>query len=319
MKDRISRLDETQVALREEKQQLLVELRQTEVEARTVRSQVTNLNQQLAVAGQEKAQLAATAAQLATNVGTLAEQSSAIQEQIERQVRLPANTIYGGFLSNRVDTSMTGSSRGTFGQTVVRDRAGATVFFRSGGNVYGVLHVDSTPLRIWPPDAPWTSFAAQFSRESAQVAATQFALLQEDPRIAVFPVDATAAAVLGVQVYDVTTDPAQFAEAVIVGAEERYYGETNFRLSSRSPGYVEMERSTFRRLMGEFSPKKGDLALTRTGQLLGIMVNGDHCLLLNRFTPLPAFRCANDLDTAQNSAVLRTAFGILERQPGYLR
>lgn len=319
MQQRIVRLDESREALRVEKHQLELNLRQTEAEARVVRTQVTNLNQQLSTVAEEKAQLAQTTAHLATNVGSLARQSTAIQEQIERQIRLPANTIYGDFLSNRVEWAMTGVTRGALGQEVRRDRSGGTVLVRIGGDLFAVVHLDSTPLKIWPPEAPWTGFAAGISRGDSRVAADGFSLVKTDPRVALIPVPATQAAALGARVYDVATDPAQFAEAVVVGADERYYGESAYRLSAQSPGYLEMERSTFRRLLGEFAPKRGDLALTRTGLVLGILVSGDRCLLLDGVTTLPAFRCGTGLDPAENSRILRTAFAILERMPAHLR
>ena len=319
MAQRMAKLDEATETLRAEKMQLSGELRQTETEARLARVEVTNLNQRLDSVTTEKRQLVETTATLATNLGTIAEKSSAIQEQIERQIRLPANTIYGDFISNRLETVMNATTRGLLGQEVNRSRNGATVLFRSGGSIFAVLHVESTPLKIWPPDAVWTGFSLDLRRGSARVGATQFALMRPDPRVVIVPVSAADAEASGARIYEAASDPAQFAEAVIVGAEERYYGETAYQLSAQHAGYVEMERSTFRRMLGEFAPRKGDLAFTRTGLLLGIMVNGDHCLLLNRVETLPAFKTGAALNASQNSQVLRNAFAILERQPYPLR
>lgn len=319
MSNRMARLNDAAEALKGEKQQLLVDLRQTEVEARHARSEVSNLNERLTLVNQEKAQLAATAAQLATNVGSLAEKSSVIQETIERQIRLPANTIYGDFISNRVETYMTGTTRGGLGQELNRDRKGACVLMKNGGNLFAVLHLESAAIRIWPPDAPWSALGVELRRGTAKVPGSQFSMLRDDPRVIVIPVSPGDAEVLGARVYEVATDPAQFAEAVVVGAEERYYGETAYQLSADSPGYIEMERSTFRRLLGEFSPKKGDLVFTRTGLLLGVMVNGDRCRLVDKIETLPAFRCGSQLNVSHNSHILRTAFAILEKQPYPLR
>lgn len=315
MEQKIAKLDESREVLRTEKQRLELNLKEIEVEARQARSEVTNLNTQLASVTAEKVQLVQTTALLATNVSTLAEQSSAIQEQIEKQIRLPANTIYGEFLSNRIEVALSALTRGALGQEVPRERKGATVLFRSGGAVYAALHIDTTPLRIWPPDAPWSSFAGSLSRSGKRVEPAQFGLLKVDPRIVLIPVDASLAASLGGKIYDVAPDASQFAEAVVVGAEEKYYGETAYRLSAETPGYIEMERSTFRRILGEFSPKRGDLVLSRTGLVLGIMVNGDHCLLLDKLETLPSFRIAPGNPANQNNQILRTAFGILEKQP----
>lgn len=337
MQQRLTKLDQATETLRNDKEKLLVDLRQTESDARVARFEVTNLSKQLVVVSEEKAQLAQTTAVLATNLGTLnttltnnvsalatnvsalAEQSTAIQERIDRQTRLPANTIYGDFLSNRVETAMSATTRGGLGQEVVRDRNGATVLVRRGANVFAALHVESTALRFWPPDAPWSGFSLHLDRKTTRIEAREFALVRRDPRIVLVPVTEAEASGLGVRIYEAASDPSQFAEAVIVGAEERYYGETAYRLNAERPGYVEMERSTFRRILGEFAPRKGDLAFTKTGLLLGILVNGDQCLLLESLETLPPFRCGPGSNAAQNTQILRTAFGILEKQPAALR
>ncbi len=347
MQLRLDKLAEAKDSLADQKNQLAVELRQTEVEARMARGQVSNLNAQLSSATQEKAQLIVTASQLATNVGTLSEQSTAIRQQvarqaqeasairqqvarqteqstairqqIERQTRLPANTIYGDFLSNRVDVILTATTRGAFGQEVVRKRHPATVFVRDGARVFAVLHVDSTPLKIWPPEAPWTGFTAELRHDSRASSVGQFALLRRDPRVVLFPVDPSVPATLGVRVFEAAHDPSEFAEAVVIGGEEAYYGESSYRLGPQNPGYVEMERSTFRRLFGEFAPRRGDLAFSRTGRFLGILVSGDRCLLLNELETLPPFHCGEGLDAAANSEILKRAQVTLERMPYALK
>jgi hypothetical protein len=348
MQEQLAKLDSAREALSEEKQQLLVELRTTEVEALHARSQVTNLNQQLTVATREKASLIDTASKLATNVGVLSQQSTAIREQIarqaeeagaikeqvarqteqatamreqiERQTRLPANTIYGMFLSNKVDMAMTATTGGAFGQEVVRRRQAATVLVRMGdGSVRAVSHVDSMPLKIWPPDAPWTGFGLELSRSGMNASPQQFALATVDPRVALIPVSQAEVDALGVRVFEPATDAAEYAEAVIIGAEESYYGESTYRLSPNNPGHVEMQRSSFRRLFGEFAPRRGDLAFTKSGHFLGVLVNSDHCLLVRDLDTLPAFRTGQGLDAASNSSILRAAQATLERLPYRLR
>jgi len=358
MQEQIKELDATQESLKEERSKLTTELRVTEVQATVARQEVTNLTQQLVTTGAEKAVLMQTTARLATNVSTLtgqlatnvtslaqqstairekierqaeestairekierqAETSTAIREQIERQTRLPANLVYADYLTNRVRTEMSGITRGGLGQEVVRRREGSSVLVRSGGQVFAILHLEQTPLRLWPVDAPWTGFTAELIRGEKRVRMGSFGLSGKDPRVAMIPVDEATVAALGVKVYEVAKDPAQFADAVIIGGEESYYGETAFRLAAETPGYVQMERSTFRRLLGEFAPRRGDLAFSKTGEILGLLVNGDQCLILDSLAPLPAFRCGERQDAGSNGTIIRSAQGILDRLPSPLR
>ncbi len=319
MQQQIRDLDATQDTLKEEKFKLTTELRLTEAEATVARREVTNLTQQLVTTGVEKAELIQTASRLATNVTVLSQESTAIREQIERQTRLPANLIYADYLTNRVRTAMTGTTRGALGQEVVRKRDASSVLVRVEGQVYAVLHLEQTALRLWPLDVPWTSFAGELSRGEGRLAAAEFGLLKRDPRVALVPVDANMISTLGARVYEVAKDPAQFADAVVIGGEESYYGECAFRLNAEHPGYVEMERSTFRRLLGDFAPRRGDLAFTKTGELLGILVNGEQCLLLDTSLVLPSFRCGERLDPSRSVTQIRTAQAILDRLPSGLR
>lgn len=319
MQQQIRALDATQDALKEETFKLTTELRLTEAEASVARREVTNLTEQLVTTGVEKAELIQTASRLATNVTTLAEQSTAIREQIERQTRLPANRIYADYLTNRVGTSMTGTTRGGLGQEVVRKRDASSVLVRLEGQVFAVLHLEQTPLRLWPLEAPWTAFAAELDRSGQRVAMSEFALLSRDPRVALIPVDGATVSALGARVYEVSKDPAQFSDAVVIGGEESYYGESAFRLNPESAGYVQMERSTFRRLLGDFAPRRGDLAFTKTGELLGILVNGDQCLILDTAELLPAFRCTERQNPGPNAAIVKSAYAVLDRMPSSLR
>jgi hypothetical protein len=44
-----------------------------------------------------------------------------------------------------------------------------------------------------------------------------------------------------------------------------------------------MDNRLMRRVLGEFSPSRGDLVLGKSGELLGIMVNSDYCVVLDSF------------------------------------
>jgi hypothetical protein len=57
-------------------------------------------------------------------------------------------------------------------------------------------------------------------------------------------------------------------------------------LDQELPGYVRMDNRLLRRLFGDFSPSQGDLVLSKTGELLGVMVSSDLCALVDNFLPM---------------------------------
>jgi hypothetical protein len=48
---------------------------------------------------------------------------------------------------------------------------------------------------------------------------------------------------------------------------------------------VRVDNRIFKRLFGDFAPSRGDLVFSKSGELLGVMVNSDYCVLLGNFTP----------------------------------
>ncbi len=114
-------------------------------------------------------------------------------------------------------------------------------------------------------------------------------------------------------------DPFKFQEAVIVGANEGYYGECKFQLEPTMPQYVRLDRSFVRGLFGKFNPSRGDLVLTKTGELLGIMANSEYCVLLNRVTPSRTIQFGNDISSQHTGQILSQLYDRVFQMPPRLQ
>ena len=146
--------------------------------------------------------------------------------------------------------------------------------------------------------------AATSTRGAVAFSAGQLSFLAEDPRIVVLPVSQPQVARLGVRVYPAATDPLKFQDAVVVGANEGYYGECKFQVEPALPQYVKLDRSFVRGLFGKFNPSRGDLVLTKAGELLGIMANSEYCVVMNRVTPSRTIQLGNDTSDQQTGQIL---------------
>jgi hypothetical protein len=104
-----------------------------------------------------------------------------------------------------------------------------------------------------------------------------------DPRLVMVPVSGEDAQKLGGKIYRLSSDPYKFQDAVLVGANEGYYGQCNFQMELSTPQYVKLDRSLLKGLFGKFNPSRGDLVFSRAGELLGLMVNNTYCLTLHGF------------------------------------
>src|SRR5205085_2640406 len=106
------------------------------------------------------------------------------------------------------------------------------------------------------------------------------------------------------RIYRAAADPFKFQDAVIIGANENYYGECKFQIDASASNYVKLDRNLLKGLFGKFNPSRGDLVLTRTGELLGIMVNGEYCAVLNKIVPTRTITLGNEVASQQTGQML---------------
>ena len=74
-----------------------------------------------------------------------------------------------------------------------------------------------------------------------------------------------------------------------------------------------------KRLFGTFAPSRGDLVLSKTGELLGIMVNRDYCALVKDFNPHTTFSAGDDTTAQSTGAVVDSLVARVQALPLGLR
>jgi hypothetical protein len=137
----------------------------------------------------------------------------------------------------------------------------------------------------------------------------------QDPRVVMMPVSRADAQKLGCKIYKLSSDPYKFQEAVLVGATEEYYGQCNFQIDMNTPQYVKLDRSLLKGLFGKFNPSRGDLVFSRTGELLGIMVNNTYCLTIQSYAPAATFVFGRDLSNQHTGGTLSQLYGYVFQLP----
>ena len=82
-----------------------------------------------------------------------------------------------------------------------------------------------------------------------------------------------------------------------VTAQLKKYGLDiiDFKIDLNTPKYVKLDRSLLRGLFGKFNPSRGDLVFSRTGELLGIMVNSTYCLMIHNFAAAATLQFGPDV------------------------
>ncbi|MCW5549923.1 MAG: hypothetical protein KIT44_13250 [Opitutaceae bacterium] len=296
-------LEAEQAAARERIEGLSVAVKVAEQEKLMLRETAEVFKQQAEAERVEREKVQATTVQLAQGVGQLAERSGELTRELRDHRPINVNVLFGDFLANRVSTTFTAFRRSMLGP-VTRTREARTVFITDGTQVYALLHLDDTPFSLRESGADWEQLRVEFTKGAYRSSVARVDFLSLDPRVVVLPVAAEQVAALGVKVYDTALEPFKFPEAVLISGGGAGYGEVAFRLDAAMPGYVRVDNRLLTRLFGDFAPSRGDLVFSKSGELLGIMVSGDYCVLVNNVLPARSILTGDDLKGQATGRIL---------------
>jgi len=275
-------LEKQQTEARQRIEGLSVAVKVAEQEKQLLRETADTLKVQVAAEREERIKVQQTTVQLAQGVGQLAEKSTELTKEIRDHRPVNANTLFNEFLANRVRTTF-GAERRNFLAPVSVVKESRTVLVTDGKATYALLHIDDTPLNLRENAVDWETMTATFTKESFRASPPRIEFSAIDPRIVFLPVSEDQVRALGAKVYQTALDPFRFPEAVLISNGGAGYGEVPFKLDPTNANFVRMDNRLVRRLFGDFSPSRGDLVLSKSGELLGIMVNSEYCAVINHF------------------------------------
>jgi len=295
--------EKSQAEAREKIENLNVAVKVAEQEKALLRDTAETLKTQVVAERQERLKVQEATTQLAQGVGELAEKSGALTKEIRENRPVNANVLFNDFLQNRVTTNFTAVRSGLFGPAT-RQSSASTLLVTDGVKIYALLHYSDTPFPRTENTYNWQKIHVEFNHGSYRSEAKEIQFLSVDPRVVVVPVDTEQATALGVKVYPTALDPFKFPEAVLVSGGGKGYGEVGFKLDSANPGYVRVDNRFFKRLFGDFAPSRGDLVFSKTGEILGIMVNSDYCAIVNNFLTAKTVATGDNISEQNASATL---------------
>lgn len=302
-KQALAAYEKAQAEARQQIEGLSVAVKVAEQEKQLLRDTAETLKTQVVAEREERLKVQEATTQLAQGVGQLAEKSGELRQEIRDNRPINANVLFNDFLANRVTTNFTAVRAGFFGPAT-RESASSTIFVTDGVKTYALMHVSDTPFRfVENASYDWQKINVEFSHGDNRMEGGELQFLSVDPRVVVVPVTAEQAASMGVKVYPTALDPFKFPEAVLVNGGGRGYGEVGFKLDASQPGFVRVDNRLFNRMFGDFSPSRGDLVLSKTGELLGIMVNSDYCAVVNNFLPARTLP-TGDIPAAQKTSTV---------------
>ena len=211
-----------------EKQRLAGQLQVAEAEKRMATDQANRMQDEVKVERAEKAKLA-------EGVKALATKSEQLAQEIQQSRPLAPNTIFNQFVTNRVQATFWGSRPGIFGAESNKRTETQTVLVTDGTNTVALCHVQDTPLTFGYPGTEWSGLVGTLVRGTVSIPIRSLSFYQLDPRVVYLPVTQAEARQLGGNAYRTSPDPYKFQDAVLVGAQEGYYGECSFQIDLTTP------------------------------------------------------------------------------------
>jgi hypothetical protein len=302
--EELSRTAAAEVAARARAEELAVRVGVAAREKEILQEQTQTLRAAVEAERAERQRVQETTTQLAAATGQIAEKTDELAREFREAQPTNANMLFESFLQRRVRARFD-AARSTFLGPVTKTPEKATVLASDGRDIVALLHVDDTPFDLRAAGQPdWDKLVLSLTRAQGNVQPTRLEFASLDPRVVMVRLTVEEAKRLGGEPYLLALEPFKFPEAVLISAGGAGYGELPFKLDLRNPGYVKVDNRLVRRLIGDFSPSRGDLVLSKTGELLGVMVSSDTCALINNFLPSRALPLGADLKATPTGPVL---------------
>ena len=289
----LARAERANAEARQRIENLNVAVKVAEQEKQLIAQNLTEAKQQVEVERAERVKVQEQTTQLAQGVGQLAEKSVELSQEIRTNRAVNPNLIFSEFQANRVATRLSARKPGLFSPTV-KEKETQTVLVSDGHRTYALMHLSDTPFTLAETPADYDRVTGTLTRGSFNAPVGELQFLRLDPRIIVVPVDDSLAALMGAKIYRLAKEPFKFPDAVLVRADDGHYGETALRIDPTSNSYVRLDNRIVTRLFGEISPKRGDLVFSKTGDLIGMMVNADYCAVLGDFTAADTLKAGDN-------------------------
>lgn len=312
LQGQIATLQQSNQLVLNDRMRLTTQLQVAEVEKKFAAERVAQMQEQVHVEREEKARLAEGVRSLATN-------SVALANEIRDYRPLAANTIFFDVLTNRVQASLLAQRSAAFGIDASKRKVTDTIVVTDGTNHYALCHIEDTPLTLWNPGTEWENIDGTLTGNAGQLPIRAISFHRHDPRLVLIPLTISEVRQLGTKSFKVANEPFKFQDAVLVGAREGYYGECRFQIDVTTPEYVKLDNNFIKGLFGKFNPSRGDLVLSKNGEVLGIMANNTYCLMLQNFSPAASFQLAQDMKAQRPAKTLAQLYSIVQELPPKLR
>ncbi len=278
-----SLLDQTTQEAQEltrQRQQLEGQLQVAQTERAILQENLATARTEVELARLERQRAEVRSEQLAIGVTELAERSGAIEEEMRRAQPVSSNLIFSRYENNRLPLTFEATLDAFIGSRTETHSLDA-VLVREGGRVLAVFEASQGPFQPSSLNR-LRSVHGNFTLGGRNLEIVEISFLAADPRLIGVEIPARFLEGTALTPFELAEEPFRFPQAVLISNQLGLYGETDFRLVPGGQRYLSVNRSLFSQLRGEFQPSRGDYVFAKTGRLMGLMVEPERGVLLER-------------------------------------
>ena len=328
LRQRLADIEKKEVALSQANQQLAssqariqeldTTVKMVQQEKRFLQESVETLKEEVVLEREERQKVQEQAGELVAGVTKLAESSQDLRQELRSSIPINANQLFAAYQENQIDVTFDSLKYLRNRYAEVRESS-STVIVSDGVNDYALMHIDNSPIGLRTNPSLIRSLSMTLGKDGHSLKVPEAQFLALDPRVMVVPLSKQDVSALRSRPYLTALEPYKFQEAVLVNSKGDYYGEVEFKLDAETPGFVKMQSRIFSKIFGEFAPSTGDIVLSKTGELLGIMVNRRYCVVIDNLLVEQRFALGERLDETGLRATLTNLNNLLDTFPQALR
>jgi hypothetical protein len=332
-KERLSQAEQALIERKVVLSQREAELKAAQEEAQRLNQERKALNQQLQIAQaernlleqnltqeqQEKAQALAHAIQLTENVGELgagmtqlgqgvaelSASSAEIIKEMDASRPLTMSQIFTQFQNNRATLHFTSREKPRNSSPITRRYESKSILITDQSSTYLVTHTKDTPFALSKSLGSVLDVALKVSLADRTFPINQIAFLKADPRLIYIHLPDELVDASGLQSYALALQPQRWEEAVLIKNDESNFGRTGFRRLTMSERFLKMNRPTLGELFADFACSRGDFAFTKNNQFIGLLIDSQHTLVIDRFLACETSSIGPNFNKDENSATIR--------------
>ena len=302
-------------AIEAEKQALATRLEVASTKTQIYEENIKRYQALVDIEKTEKAKIREHAETLAVGVNQLAEQQQKLNSNVKDLRPKTSSEVFEMVKSKFVKIIFAYSRKGLFGKSE------SFIELRSlpieiGGKFWLIFDASETiiaptPHQYYPPD----SLSVSIQGKAYRFQPTSISAIAEDPRILAIEIPKDFIEKEKIEPMVCPENFFAYSDCVVINPSKFYYGQIPFRADFKNPEYAKLDVGLIQSVFGEFSPTSGDLVMTRSGNIIGCMLDGSLALLYKKITPVNSIQLGNKYNEKQTADFVKINSEKLKQLP----